>query len=58
MEYIAEVKQGETVILKQELIRCKECKHRYNGKDDSPCELLNMPLGLSEDFYCMFAERK
>lgn len=41
-----------------ELIRCKDCKHRYNGKDDSPCELLNMPLGLSEDFYCMFAERK
>lgn len=37
---------------------CKDCKHRYNGKDDSPCELLNMPLGLSEDFYCMFAEPK
>lgn len=47
------------VIRKQpELIRCKDCKHRYNGKDDSPCELLNMPLWLSEDFYCMFAEPK
>lgn len=40
------------------VIRCKDCKHRYNGKDDSPCELLNMPLWLSEDFYCMFAEPK
>lgn len=41
-----------------ELIRCKDCKYRYDGKDDSPCELINLPLDLSKSFYCGLAERK
>ena len=41
-----------------ELIRCKDCKYRYDGKDDSPCELYEMPLNLPRDFHCASGEMK
>ena len=67
-EYIAEVVQsqyGEATILKEKIIRCKDCKYAkmtINGDSAKYClawqDALMDSLYLPSDFYCGFAERK
>ena len=40
------------------VVRCKDCKYRYSGIDDSPCEIYDMPFDQLEDFFCADGERK
>ena len=45
-----------------EVIRCKDCKHRYNGKDCTHPLLLSYSWGairnVKDDDFCSYGERK
>lgn len=53
------------LVREQELIRCKDCKHRYTERGMGFCEKLdnmfyhfNDSEPIDADFYCKWAERK
>ena len=45
-----------------EVVRCKDCKHRYNGKDCTHPLLLSYSWGairnVKDDDFCSYGERK
>ena len=45
-----------------EVVRCRDCKHRYNGKDCTHPLLLSYSFGairnVKDDDFCSYGERK
>lgn len=41
-----------------EIVRCKDCKHLYDGEDGYCCHLHKGLVKISEDSFCSYGERK
>ena len=48
---------GQSVMPKQELIRCKDCKYWDGDDDDTFCSELGI-FGTDPNSYCSYAKRK
>ena len=63
-EYIVELREEEADELMDEhwvgeLVRCKDCKHRFNGCCyGKKSNRINFGINVSDDWYCADGERK
>lgn len=55
-EYIMKVEVGNAPITVQELVRCKDCKHRIIESNDDWCECTG--CDINPDGFCEEGERK
>lgn len=61
-EYIYEYKGGEWHTcgrIRQELVRCKECKYRYGDKDEPYCDRINpySRVCVEDEDFCSWGEK-
>lgn len=62
-EYIYEYKYGNGYVsagVKQQLVRCKDCKYRYGDKDEPYCDRINpyRSFYVGDNDFCSWGERK
>lgn len=55
-EYIMQVEVGNAPITVQELVRCRDCKHRVAESNDDWCECTG--CDINPDGFCEEGERK
>ena len=61
MVYLQDIDEARTVDA-VEVVRCRDCKHRYNGKDCTHPLLLSYSWGairnVKNDDFCSYGERR